>query len=813
MRAMNPEHHGQDWFARNRDRLAGHGLYLDGGEPGRPDPADFARAGVRLLLCRLSTYEDVRPSITHRMLFWAARQVPGVYVDLAFLPPRSDLELLERDGVPWWLASGCKRSPAEFDIVAISVSAQQETLNLPAALRGSGLRPAFAERMADPRHPLILLGGHAAGSVPFLHGDVSGPGSGGFVDAVCVGDGIAWLQELLRRFDPSKPKKSFLRELARKLPGTYAPSLCRHAVRGARLTLEADAALPLPVRHREDPPESWTGGYDGGFIPFSDDDAEEILPLSFGCSFRCRFCQTGWERRTLTETGLDDLHGAALRLKRATAASDLNLLASDACSVDGLSEIVSSLLDVFPRVSVKSLSVASLARRGDLMRLLAQIDKREFTFGVEGISPRLRAWLGKSVDVRSLVELVLGLVPGGLRQLKLFFIATGLETEGDLDAFGRLLDRIRKVAPACRLITSFTPLFNAPFTPLQFEAMHDVTPDLAWKLETAAKHSGAEFRWSARPAEIRLMNLLCRAGRRATPALARLSLHDGVRYYDNIPDSCLARAEELLRESGIELSELEDAFGEKEVLPWDDLEAGAKRRALWLSRKKALENLDSEDEEEFIPEPASARPRRPAPPRPRPVRHYRWTALEPGDAFRPAATVARGRLRELFRDRPDLAAAYAGEPQLLRPAGAYGLAILSAEFAGAIQWPDPIDAVHPDRIVHVVESAPGSARELEERLKAANVPFQSVRRGDDLWSVVKKGYRNKTGLIAFCRRETAPDVILCSAAAEIPAGGHATAILEMAPSKCPKCGAQEMKLLHSSGASDVPTCPDCLLTA
>ena len=211
----------QNWFAENRRRLSNAGLYLDGREPGRQDPAEFRRAATKILICRLSTYDDVLPSISHRMLYWAARQVPNVYVDLAFFPPARDAAFLKNSGVPLWLASGSKMPPTAFDVVAVSISVPQEAFNLPAALRDSGLKLSRAERAADPSHPLVLLGGHAAGSVPFVHD---------MVDAVCLGDGVSWLQEILRR-----PKRNSLRTIAAEVDGTYVPSLYHHEYRDGRL--------------------------------------------------------------------------------------------------------------------------------------------------------------------------------------------------------------------------------------------------------------------------------------------------------------------------------------------------------------------------------------------------------------------------------------------------------------------------------------------------------------------------------------------------------------------------------------------------
>ncbi len=142
-------------------------------------------------------------------------------------------------------------------------------------------------------------------------------------------------------------------------------------------------------------------------------------------------------RREFSAAARTDLKKAALRFKAAMANADLNLLASDACSVPGLEAVVDDLAPLFRRVSVKSLSVSSLVRKPESIRLLRKLAKHEFTFGVEGVSARLRAYLGKPATAADLVRIAGSLASGGLRQLKLFFIAPGLEEERDFASWTR----------------------------------------------------------------------------------------------------------------------------------------------------------------------------------------------------------------------------------------------------------------------------------------------------------------------------------------------------------------------------------------
>ena len=818
-----------DWFAARRNALSRGGLWLEGDEPGRPDPRDFESARLRLLICRLSPHDDVLASITHRVLLRAALAVPGVFADLAYFPSESDAASMRKDGVPLWLATGSKRAPADFDVVAVSLSVQQEALHLPAALQESGLRLDFAGRMAEARHPWILLGGQGAGSVPFAHGDANGPGSGGLVDAVCLGDGISWMQEFLRRWleagKAGTAKRDFLDSLARELPGTYAPALYRHAIQDRTLTAIEPRlpGIPMPAVFRQDPMEIWLKEYDGAYIPFSEEEAEETLPLAAGCAYRCRFCQTGWMRGGSSVATRDALLEAAARVKAAMVNSDLNLLASDACSVADLEPILSDLGPLFRRVSVKSLSVASLARRPDHLRLLGKLAKHEFTFGVEGISARLRAYLGKPATAPDLIRIAQGLSGGGLRQMKLFFIVTGLEEEPDLEELGLLLKSIRSAVPACRVIASFMPLFHAPFTPLQFAPLRPVTQDLEKALSACVRHGGAEFRWSAFPDEIALMSRLCRAGRTATPALIRFSLRRGLRYTRKLDP-------ELIRELS---RALPDDDGEKDlhsVFPWSDLQASADAETLWASYGKALRELQA------IPDAgraAQAAPRRslPAPdipaPAVEPIRLSFWIWLQPEQARHPDHVIVRSHFRHLFTGWKDGMAGYWGVPRLLRAPGASGLALASAEFKSGTRPPpdrlgadaaDPSDIREEGALFGIRWTSAEPAQLLLKSLHQGRVKFQTVRHGSSRWHIVERAFRGRTGLTAlredgertelFVQRQ--PSLPGIDAAFRSVPAGVAHCLLAKAEAACPVCKGTRFTALKAVGPEPPPPCFDCL---
>lgn len=814
------------WPDARRSSLSRGGLWLDGNEPGRPDPAGFERAALRILFCRLSPYDDVAGSITHRLLLSVARSIPGVFADLAFFPPAPDAAAMRKDEVPLWLATGTKRPPSDFDVVAVSLSVLQEAVHLPAALLDSGLKTSFSARMENHAHPIVLLGGHGAGSAAFLHGDADGPGSGGLVDAVCHGDGVSWLLDFARMWMANRghlAKTDFLSELARKLPGTYVPSLYRHEYRNDRLVAVAPMFpdLPMPVGIRRDPLDAWLDAYDGGFIPFSEEELEETLPLAAGCAYRCRFCQTGWMRGECSVASSDALPAAALRLKANLANSDLNLLSSDACSIPDLERILDALCPLFRHVSVKSLSVSSLVRRPEHFHLLDKLAKREFTFGVEGVSARLRAYLGKPATAADLFRIVERLSHSGLRRLKLFFIATGLEEERDVAELSALLARIRSGAPTCRTIASFMPLFRAPFTPLQHEPVQPLDPAIAESIENTVRRANAEFRWSAYPDEIALMNHLCRAGRAATPALVHFSVCRGMRYSKSFDPA-------LVRDFLARLPQRSGEFEFSAVLPWSDLQASASAATLWNSLESARKELF-----ETRTEPlrcGGGQPPRHVPEAnvPAPGIETRISLLvrvPPERALHPDHVVARAAFTSVFSSWPDGVVAYRGSPRLDRPHGTAGLAIASADFllqsmppSGFSDGSAILDAAFGSPWFFVRWAAPLHGASILAALRRMGIKYQSLRRGNDLWHVVDRRQREKTGLAALRENADSFAAICRSSSTAVSDGrtrqgippGIVRAVLEKTDVRCPACGGDAFRPLANDDAENVPPCFDCL---
>ncbi|MBI5488082.1 MAG: hypothetical protein HY905_12180 [Deltaproteobacteria bacterium] len=812
----------------------------------------------------------MQTSVTHRALLWAARRVPGVHGEVAYRPPHEPRALGEPQG---WLASASGEPARRFDVLGITLTVAQEALNLPRLLRASGIPLGAAARAADPSCPLVLLGGHSAPVASFLHGPVDGGRDEGLVDAVVVGDGLTALPEALSIVAECRTRGAsraeMLEELARRVSGICVPAFYEH-FRGKnrleRIRARHDG-LPMPVRRRNDPPEAWRG-YDGAFLPWTGEAGEETLPVAFGCPHRCRFCRDGWALGPHRQTSPDLVVEVATRMKAALAATDLNLLSPDLGCQRGLFDLLRRLLQIYPRLSAKSLAGISFVRLPELAALLPRLGKRELTIGVEGMSARLRGWLGKRFDAGLLPGLLGPMHRAGLRQAKLFFIATGLETDADLDEASALFGAIARAAPRLRLLVSAMPLFPAPGTPLAFAPLRDVRAPLR-RLEEVARSAGAEFRISASPEEIRAATLLCRAGRAGTPALVRASIEDRIAYDGELRRGDADRVVRRLEMDGLDVEALAAELPANAVCPWDDLDLGVSRRVLRREYERAGAGLEGEGEGEregIGNSRAETQRRRKGTEDNTPFKGQGLGALEVPDSFAerarralsfrveagaaeaPAVTLARGALREWFLRDEAATLAFAGIGSVVGVGGTSGLRVVVAEFAASFEpelvgerpWKRsaaggaadaPAALAVPARPVALLREVPARPwfeafvadpdhfavlRKIVDGLRPA-VRHRVDRTATGRRLLVDKGFWNRCGLAAAHADETGLRLYL-SPAAEVPARELAAAGVRLecvalldadSPAKCPACGHPVFARYVAEGRRASAVCPSC----
>jgi Fe-S oxidoreductase len=453
----------------------------------------------RILILRLSPFVDVEGSTSHLVLFAECRSaMPGAYIDFGFFPDRRDREILVSHNAPLFYGIASGRAPEDFDLVLVSNSFALELPNISYLFGQSGIPSRASARAAaaesGARIPIIVLGGSnsaCAGSLllPDATGAAEGAGASAeasdcLVDAIFFGEGESALGDIARL--GSAPGRSRLERL--DALGDIEGLWLAQSGRGARRRCE----MPYPHALVAYPVLNSSGA------------STAKLQISAGCPGYCSFCLEGWESRPYRELPVEEILRAARELKAASGASGIEIYSYNFNTHAGVFELIFELHRLFRRVNFMSQRIDILAASPELAAAEVAADKRSFTLGIEGISERMRSFYRKGVTLGDIEAAAANLCRPAARELKLFYIISGLEDDEDVTEFSAFLASLvelkRRRAPGLRILASAGYLVRLPFTPLQFAPLcldREHLEAIAAKLEAACEDAGVEFRLAA----------------------------------------------------------------------------------------------------------------------------------------------------------------------------------------------------------------------------------------------------------------------------------------------------------------------------
>jgi radical SAM superfamily enzyme YgiQ (UPF0313 family) len=370
------------------------------------------------------------------------------------------------------------RPLSDFDVVAFSLSYENDLLNLPAILAGGGVPPLREDRAASgERHPLVVAGGFAASLNP--------EPSGSLADAVVVGDGERAVDALLDLgdFRPSDP--GFLRDLSR-LPGVYVPAGYRpeylrdagnpHGLPGLR-SLRPIAGFPgrvvresLDLRTLPPPPTVVLA-----------EEAElgsmSLVETSRGCPRMCGFCAAAHACPEFREFPLERVRAAVDALW--SGRRKVGLIGAAVLDWRHFRTLSREIL-------ARGGTVSPASVRADLVdpevaEILSLSGHRTVALAPECGTERQRARVGKWLRDETLFAAAGTLVRAGIVSFKLYFLlgVPGVSREEEVGGIASFLaefrERVLAVARSAgrmgRITVVLSPFVPKPFTPLQWAPM------------------------------------------------------------------------------------------------------------------------------------------------------------------------------------------------------------------------------------------------------------------------------------------------------------------------------------------------------
>ena len=426
-------------------------------------------AEVEIALAYPNTYHVGMSNLGVHQIYAVLNKRGDTSCERVFLPDEEDIEEYAKAGMQLFSLES-RRPLKEFDILAFSVSFEQDYVNILEMLRLAGIPADKRERTGGA--PLTVLGGICSFFNPEPLAD--------FFDVVIVGEGEEVAGEFVDVYKKNRGllRREMLKALSR-VPGVYIPEfydVAYHEDGTIRERKSIEPSAPERIVKRVVSDFNRAPASTAILTPNTEFSDRYLAEITRGCGRHCRFCMAGYlylpPRNLSSETA-----GEQAR-KADQLCGKIGLVGAALSDYPAIGELCSRIEG---GVSVSSLRADSVSAA--LIDRLAASGHKTISIAPEAGSERLRKVINKGVteaDILRAADMVFG---SGIPNLKLYFIL-GLptETQEDVDAIIALAEKVREVQlkharPQGRIgritlsVNSFVP---KPFTPFQWEPMEPV---------------------------------------------------------------------------------------------------------------------------------------------------------------------------------------------------------------------------------------------------------------------------------------------------------------------------------------------------
>ncbi len=531
-------------------------------------------AEVTFALAYPNTYHVGMSNLGVHQIYSILNSRADTSCERVFLPDEEDLEEYDRSGTKLFSLES-KRPVKEFDILAFSVSFEQDYLNILEILRLSGIPADKRERNGD--YPLVILGGICSFFNPEPLTD--------FVDLVIVGEGEDVVGEFIDAYKASREKgRQGLLSAVSGLPGVYVPEfyeVAYHEDGTIRERKNLESAAPDRIVKRTVKDFDKAPAASVILTPNTEFSDRYLSELTRGCGRHCRFCMAGYLY----------LPPRALNIEKA---GEQARKADELCGKIGL---VGAALSDYPDIdelcaaieggiSISSLRADSVSEA--LIERLARSGQKTISIAPEAGSERLRNVINKGITEADIARAADMVFSRGIPNLKLYFII-GLptETQDDVDAIVTLALRVHEVqlkhARPLGRIGGITLSVNAfvpkPFTPFQWEPMESIESlnKKLRSLEKGVRKIGNMNIIHDLPKRAYTQALLARGDRRIGK-LIRAAHENGENWKKAAKTTAINTDFYVYRRRG---------FNER--LPWDFIDIGVRKEYLMNEYQRALE--------------------------------------------------------------------------------------------------------------------------------------------------------------------------------------------------------------------------------
>lgn len=475
-----------------------------------------------------------------------------------------------------------RKPPGVFNIIAFSISFENDFLNVINFLDSAGLKIRSDER--NQLDPLIVAGGAAVTINPEALAD--------YLDLVFLGEGEHILTTFLERIEDSltgRWHKRTVLEAVADIPGLYVPAAYSFTYhpdgRIKKRTAQAgfqDRIVPARVKDLDLCPTHST------ILTSRTEFANHyLIEMARGCSRRCKFCYGGWGYQPLRlrsqNSIVKQIEEGMVFFQSLKQKPLFGLIAPSMTDLPFLDKLLDLILEKGGQFSLSSIPLEFLNEK--TITKLSRAPVHSLTLAPEAGTERLRNIIGKKWDEEYFFSVLETLWAANIYKLRFYFMV-GLpgEQTSDLREIVQFIRRInhfmrKTVNVTCRMslhlsLNAFVP---KPHTPFQWSAMEN-QKNLAAKMKYISRELQREPHVTVThdvPKWARVQGLIARADRRIGPFLVALDKHR-------------SSIQQALNRININPAfYLDRRRADDELLPWDHL-TGPREKDILLARNRDM---------------------------------------------------------------------------------------------------------------------------------------------------------------------------------------------------------------------------------
>jgi radical SAM superfamily enzyme YgiQ (UPF0313 family) len=516
---------------------------------------------INIALVYPNTYHVGMSNLGFQGIYGLLNKMDDVVCERAFLPDDEDMEEYRRTDTEIF-ALESKRTLGRFDIVAFSVSFENDYPNIVKILKSSRIPLRSSERNSG--HPLLIMGGVCAFFNPEPVSD--------FFDIVFIGEAEELLPEFLDAYRHSSERTDILkRSLA--IEGLYVPQLYNvlYGSEGKIAERYSSKGAPEGIKRRYLKDISTSGIETSIITPETEFSSMYLIEVMRGCPWSCRFCVASHIYNPFRKKALQ-----ALEKEISAALSKTKRVGIIGPSLSDYPDIKDALK--MPGIDFSITSLRASTKSAELVGLLK--GHKSISIAPEAGTERLRRVINKKVTEEDILKTANLIFSEGIETLRLYFmVGLPTETRGDIAGIVSLVRKIRDATSKGNITLSVSTFVPKPFTPFQWHPMEN--PSEVKERLKMIKHGLLTIKgikvFHDVPKYAYMQGLFCQGDRRVSEAIEKIPEYNDWRKAAEAAgvkeDFYIFRRKEFT-----------------EALPWDFIDVGIEKEKLWAEYQEALES-------------------------------------------------------------------------------------------------------------------------------------------------------------------------------------------------------------------------------